>query len=176
MKKIAVLTILSALLLFLGLQGLNFFDDRFKYGRMWETPAVRPHEAKLPVMDVGSVPFSDGEAFYRSVDGKSLLSPLYGKEAGYVKEGETLYFTYCAQCHGKNLDGNGTVGQSFSPLPTDLRSPLVRSLHEGVLFKRISYGNPPDGKQPPLATTIDFLDRWKIIAFIKLAGREKDSL
>jgi len=64
------------------------------------------------------------------------------------------------------------VGQSFHPLPTDLRSPKVQSLSEGVFFKEISYGIP-GGRQPPLATTIDPLDRWRIIAYVKSLGVRK---
>lgn len=83
-----------------------------------------------------------------------------------IKLGKALYFTYCAQCHGEDFDGNGTVGQSFHPPLPDLRSVRVQSLSEGVLFKDISYGKP-DGRQPPLATTIGLMDRWRIIAFIR---------
>jgi hypothetical protein len=61
------------------------------------------------------------------------------------------------------------VGQSFHPLPTDLRSAKVQSLSEGAFFKEISYGIP-GGKQPPLATTIDPLDRWCIIAYVQSLG------
>ena len=142
---------------------------------MWETPAIRPHEAVLPVMDSGSVPLSVGEARFKALDDNILMSPLAGKESNYAPEGMELYATYCGQCHGKYLDGNGTVGQSFAPLPSDLRSPETQALSDGLLFKRISYGKPPLGRQPPLATTIDVADRWKIIAYIRMAGVRKNA-
>jgi hypothetical protein len=72
-------------------------------------------------------------------------------------------------CHGPNHDGKGTVGQSFHPLPTDLRSAKVQSKAEGVHFKEISYG-VPKGRQPALATTIPVLDRWRIVAYVKSLG------
>jgi mono/diheme cytochrome c family protein len=86
-----------------------------------------------------------------------------------LEAGEALYATYCAQCHGRHHDGNGTVGQSFSPLPTDLRSPKVQEADAGRIFKEISYGIP-GGRQPPLATTIEVQDRWRIVAYLKSLG------
>jgi hypothetical protein len=69
-------------------------------------------------------------------------------------------------CHGKNYDGMGTVGQSFEPLPTDLRSPVVQAMEPSNMFRTISYGIP-NGRQPALHGTITFADRWHIIAFVK---------
>ncbi len=76
---------------------------------------------------------------------------------------------YCVHCHGRHHDGLGTVGQSFAPLPGDLRSARVQTLPAGRIFHEISYGIP-DGRQPALATTISLTDRWRIIAFVKSLG------
>ena len=48
----------------------------------------------------------------------------------------------------------------------------IQTLPEGVLFKQISYG-VPKGRQPPLATTIDVMDRWRIVAYVKSLGVRK---
>ncbi|GBC59781.1 hypothetical protein DENIS_0722 [Desulfonema ishimotonii] len=138
--------------------------------RMWETPAVRPHEEELLVMPEGTVPVSGGEAFHRLADAGSLLSPLAMNDPAVVRAGETGYGYYCIQCHGKYLDGNGTVGQSFQPLPTDLRSQGVQAQANGMLFKTVSYGIP-DKRQPALATTVSVEERWQIIAYIRSQGR-----
>jgi mono/diheme cytochrome c family protein len=90
-------------------------------------------------------------------------------QAAVIARGKAVYLIYCAQCHGYNHDGNGTVGQSFAPLPADLRSAGVQDSPAGVLFKNISYGIP-DGRQPPLHATITVDDRWKVVAFIKSLG------
>ena len=97
------------------------------------------------------------------------MSPLEKGNPEDIEKGKQGYFSYCAQCHGKDHDGNGTVGQSFHPLPTDLQSTGVQHQFEGALFKSISYG-VPGGRQPPLATTIDVSERWQIIAYIKSLG------
>jgi mono/diheme cytochrome c family protein len=136
------------------------------YGRMWETPAVRPHEEEILVMPEGGIPFDGGEEIWMSAPPNELRSPIKQDDPMNIEQGKSLYLTYCAQCHGRQYDGNGTVGQSFAPLPTDLRTAKVQSLAEGVLFKGISYG-VPNGRQPPLASTIDVYDRWKIIAYVR---------
>ena len=169
MKKYAIAFIVLMAVIFVVYEGLIYYDNNFPYGRMWETPGVRPLEDRPLHMDGGLVPFDGGEAFYRTARGSDIESPLRKDDPAGIDQGKTLYFTYCAQCHGKNLDGNGTVGQSFHPLPTDLRSLKVQNLLEGDIFQSVSYGTP-NGRQPPLATTIDILDRWRIIAYIKSLG------
>jgi len=166
--KVKLLIIL--LLVCVGVGGWKLFvayDNRFPFGRMWETPGVRVHEEPVSAyMATDRIPWEGGEAEYRYVDGASLVSPVSASDPEVVKQGSTLYRTYCMQCHGEYQDGRGTVGQSFSPLPGDLRSEKVQSMADGVIFQEISYGIP-DGRQPALATTITVEDRWRIIAFIK---------
>lgn len=151
------------------LLGAVFFISSCDYGRMWETPAVKPHEESLLVMPRGNVPFDGGEAIWMSMPADDLKSPLAQGDPSVIEQGKSLYFTFCAQCHGRNYDGNGTVGQSFSPIPTDLRTAHVQSLSEGALFKEISYA-VSGGRQPPLASTIANMERWQIIAHVKSLG------
>lgn len=148
---------------------LIYYDNNSPYGRMWETPAVRPHEKPLLIMEAGIVPFHGGEEYYKVTQAEAVSSPLGKGNPEDIEKGKKGYFIYCAQCHGKFHDGNGTVGQSFYPLPTDLRSRKVQETSDGMLFKEISYGIP-DGRQPALATTIAVQNRWQIIAYIKSLG------
>lgn len=150
-------------------QALMFYDNNFRYGRMRETPAVKPHEKPLIRMEAGVVPVSGGEAVLRATPGPALKSPLALEDATVIARGNAVYFTFCAQCHGPNHDGHGTVGQSFMPLPTDIRAPAVQSKLPGDLFKSVSYGIP-GGRQPPLETTITIDDRWRVVAFVKSLG------
>ena len=148
---------------------LTVYDHYFKWGRMWQTPAVRPYEDPILIMDKDVVPIHGGEALYRNTDPNALHSPFSSPTAKVIEAGRTLYATYCQQCHGVNHDGQGTVGQSFAPLPADLRTPKVQQTWEGLMFKEISYG-VPEGRQPALATTIAPRDRWRIIAYLKSLG------
>ena len=151
---------------------LRHIDDYADFWRMRETPGVRPHEEPLLIMKTGVVPVSDSEAMLRASKAEDLKSPMNLKDPAEIEAGKKLYFNFCFMCHGPNHDGKGTVGQSFSPLPTDLRSAKVQGLPVGVHFKEISYG-VPDGRQPALATTIPVLDRWRIVAHIKSLGIRK---
>lgn len=146
------------------------YDNNFSYGRMRETPAVRPYENPILVMEAGMVPFEGGEALYRAADPAALESPFDSKDPAVVEAGKKLYFLYCQQCHGRDYDGNGTVGQSFAPLPTDLRNEHVQSELPGRMFQHISFGVGGTGRQPALATTIQVRDRWKIVAFVQSLG------
>ena len=169
MKKIFGFIIVVAIVLYGAYEALMYYDNNFIYGRMRETPAVRPLEKPMLKMEAGIVPISGGEAIYRATAGINLKSPLNATDPAVITRGKAVYLTYCAQCHGYNYDGNGTVGQSFHPLPTDLRSHEVQSKPEGELFKTVSYG-VPGGRQPPLETTITIFDRWHVIAFVKSLG------
>jgi cytochrome c553 len=172
MKRIVILVVFVVAVLTAVYTVITLYDTNLKVGRMWETPAVRPHEQKLLIMKSGVIPFNGGEAEYRNIKGEDLMSPFKNDDSDVVESGKSLYFTYCAQCHGKYHDGNGTVGQSFQPLPGDLRSAKVQSLPQGTLFQEISYGIP-NGRQPALATTIEVTDRWRVIAYVKSLGLRK---
>ena len=166
-------TLLALAVVLVGALGayhaLTFYDNDFRYGRMRATPAVKPHEEPLLRMEAGVVPINGGEAPLRATPGPMLKPPVAMEAAEVVARGKAVYFTFCAQCHGPSYDGNGTVGQSFAPLPADIRSPAVQSKPAGDLFQSVSYGIP-GGRQPPLETTITIDDRWSVVAFVKSMG------
>jgi mono/diheme cytochrome c family protein len=168
MKKLLALAVVLVGAL-VAYHALIFYDNDFRYGRMRATPAVKPHEAPLIRMEAGLVPVTGGEAPLRATPGALLKPPLKIEAAEVIDRGKAVYFAFCAQCHGLNYDGKGTVGQSFMPLPTDFRSPDVQSKLAGELFKSVSYGIP-NGRQPPLETTIPIDDRWSVVAFVKSMG------
>ena len=169
MKKALVLIGILFSAVVVAVLVLRHIDDYADFWRMRETPGVRPHEEPLLIMDAGVIPVSTAEAVLRATRGEELQSPLNLKDPAVIAAGKKLYFNFCYQCHGPNHDGKGTVGQSFSPLPTDIRSAKIQALPDGVHFKEISYG-VPGKRQPALATTIPVLDRWRIVAYVKSLG------
>ena len=148
---------------------LTVYDENLQVGRMWETPAIKAHEVPIPVMDRNTVPFNGGEISYRQSDPAALQAPFNLKPPEVIAAGQKGYKRYCIHCHGNNYDGQGTVGQSFAPLPGDIRSAKIQNMPVGQLFHEISYG-VPGGRQPALASTIAVEERWKIIGFIKSLG------
>ena len=172
MKKPLAFLFTVAILILIAYHALIYYDNNFRYGRMRETPGVKPHEEPLLVMDVDAVPVSGGDSVLRVMKPEELRSPLAMGAEKTIARGKSVYFTFCAQCHGNNYNGRGTVGQSFQPLPTDLLSAEVQSQSEGKLFRTVSYG-VPDGRQPPLHFIITVEDRWRVVAFVKSLGVRK---
>lgn len=148
---------------------LTLYDENLKIGRMWETPAIKPHEHPIPVMSAHVVPFGGGEGLYRQADAETLQPTLDIRSTSAIDAGKKGYERYCIHCHGKNHDGNGTVGQSFAPLPGDLRSGKIQTQSPGQIFYEISYG-VPGGRQPALSTTISVEERWQIVGYVKSLG------
>jgi mono/diheme cytochrome c family protein len=169
MRKTIGFFIIIAIVILAAYHALIYYDNNFRYGRMRETPAVRPYEEPLLIKEVGLVPVNGGEAIYRVSDGADIQSPIDMAQPAVIARGKGVYLIYCAQCHGHKHDGNGTVGQSFAPLPTDLRSAKVQDSPAGVLFKNVSYG-VPGGRQPPLHATITIEDRWRVVSYVKSLG------
>jgi mono/diheme cytochrome c family protein len=172
MVRILSVGLIASTLFLVAWGVITAYDELLSVGRMWQTPAIKPHEQPIPVMAEGSVPVTGGEALYRAAADNEIRPPFALTEPAAIAAGKTAYQNYCSPCHGKNFDGYGTVGQSFAPPPGDLRSAKVQSMPEGTLFKEISYGIP-GGRQPALATTMAVDDRWRAIAFVKSLGQRQ---
>ena len=117
----------------------------------------------MPDMPAGTVPVDGGLQFLKSSKAEALKNPL-PQTAGIIEQGETQYEYFCVMCHGPNHDGQGTVGQSFSPLPANLKSPYVQTQGDGSLFKKISLGFQ---RHPPMAYTVSEEDRWALMHFLR---------
>jgi mono/diheme cytochrome c family protein len=170
MKRLIVFFFCLVTVVFVVYHVVIYYDNNFQYGRMRQTPGIREYEKPLLIMEDGIVPVTGGEAVLRAADSMKLKSPISLTDSKIIEGGRQDYLNYCAQCHGPNFDGKGTVGQSFHPLPTDLRSARIQDQTEGQLFQHISYGIGGEGRQPALHSTIRIQNRWGIVAFIKSLG------
>ncbi|MEJ5358349.1 MAG: cytochrome c [Desulfobacterales bacterium] len=169
MKKFGAALAAAVAVVLAGYHALTLYDNDFRYGRMRETPAIKPHEEPLLPMEAGLVPLTGGDGLLRLTPPEELSPPFALEDPLRRERGRAVYFTFCAQCHGPHYDGQGTVGQSFAPLPTDLRAAQVQEKPAGLLFHTVSYGIP-GGRQPALDTTIPIVDRWCVVAFIRSLG------
>ncbi len=133
------------------------------YARMKDQESVRTYEAELPEMPAESIPVSGGVAQLRNEDPQKMKNPLPDTNE-VIARGKASYEYFCVMCHGPEGDGRGTVGQSFAPLPTDLRSTYVRGQSDGLLFYRISLGFK---RHPPLYGTVSSEDRWAVIHYLR---------
>jgi hypothetical protein len=133
------------------------------YGRMYDQDSIKTYERKAPQIDQRTVPLTDGINALLSSDPGSLKNPL-PQTAETAERGRLTYTYFCVQCHGPKLDGNGTVGQSFSPLPTDLKSHLVLSQDDGTIYGKIRLGYK---RHPALFSTVAQDDAWSVIVYMR---------
>ena len=156
--------------LWIALLILLFAPAGCDYGRMYDQESVRTYEKKMPASPPGIIPFSGGIEVLRRTEPKDLKNPV-SPTASAVSQGKAAYFNFCVHCHGPKADGNGTVGQSFFPLPANLTDPQVLAQTDGELFYKISLGF---GRHPALASTVAEPDRWAVIHYLRsLHGRHK---
>lgn len=140
------------------------------YARMKNDDAVNPLQAKMPQMVSTAVPVEGGVNELRAADPEKLQNP-FTMSPEVVAMGAERYKFYCIQCHGPSGRGYGTVGQSFSPLPTNLRAREVQTQSDGMLFKKISLGWQ---RHPRLYDTVSENERWAIIHYLRsIAGSPK---
>jgi mono/diheme cytochrome c family protein len=149
---------------------ISFAMTGCDYGRMYDQESVQTNEKKMPQQPPGTVPISGGVENLIRTEPKALKNPLPRAPASF-QQGKEAYFNYCVQCHGPQADGNGTVGQSFAPLPSNLTDPQVQGKSDGELFYNISLGF---GRHPALASTVAEEDRWAVVNYIRsLQGKPK---
>ena len=133
------------------------------YRRMIDQASVRTYKKAMPEMDERTVPVRDGFQALETADLNTLKNPVPLTEES-IKRGKQAYGYYCAHCHGVGADGMGTVGQSFSPLPADLRAEDVQSQTDGALYGKIRLGYM---RHPRLFSTISEGDTWAVVEFIR---------
>jgi len=152
----------KALILFLLFCCLAAFAG-CDYQRMRDQESVRTYKKEMPAMDERTVPVHDGFQELKTADPNKLMNPVPSTQES-IERGRLAYGYYCAQCHGVRFDGMGTVGQSFYPLPSDLRGADVQSMSDGDLYAKIRLGYL---RHPRLFTTISEGDAWAVVNFLR---------
>lgn len=133
------------------------------YGRMNEDEARHLYRSALPDLRAGSIPVTGGLERLRRIPPDELQLSLQPTEA-VLRQGKKAFETYCLHCHGPGGNGKGTVGQSFAPLPADLKSAYVQNQTDGAIFHRISLGYK---RHPPLGYTVSEKDRTALVYYIR---------
>ena len=135
----------------------------------WDMHNQKGHRAQkgvAPATPEGTIT-TEGRYFYakdRSA-AASIKNPVKpGPES--IKRGKLKYGIYCSTCHGATGKGEGLVGQKYVP-PTDLTGDYVQSKTNGDIFYTITNGGL--AIMPSYADSMDPIDRWHIINYIKHA-------
>ena len=133
------------------------------YSEMRDDEAVQAYNQEFPQMPKKAIPIDGGNWVEREANPMELENPL-SDNTRMITWGYERYHFYCVQCHGPKLDGNGTVGQSFAPLPTDLKSSKVHDLSDGEIFYQIRFGF---NRHPALYATVTDDETWAIVRYMR---------
>jgi len=94
--------------------------------------------------------------------GRELVNPL-GPTPRTLGEGQALFQTYCAICHGETGRANGALAGKIPPPPSYL-SERVMAFPAGRIFHVITLGA---NKMPSYAGQLSAPERWKIVAYVQ---------
>lgn len=130
---------------------------------MYNQVSLRPYKQQLPPMPAGTTPVKGRAVTYVAQQAKLAKSPIASTPA-VVKNGRIFYGYYCLMCHGEKGDGNGPVGQSYVPKPSDLSSQAVVKLNDGQLYRAMLTGT---GHDPVMIGTVPPENRWPLVAYVR---------
>ena len=150
--------VLIALLIFASLTLSGCY-----YSEMRDDEAVEAYNQEWPQMQKKTIPVQGGIWTERGANPAELKNPL-APSPEMIAWGWERYRFYCVQCHGPKLDGNGTVGQSFAPLPANLESSQVQDQTDGEIFYKIRFGF---NRHPPLYATVTDDETWAIVRYLR---------
>lgn len=136
---------------------------------MWKQPSIKPYRMPLryPEFSVAT----DGtrlEPLPREEFEKITQNPKRPTAAS-LENGQRLFNTFCAACHGMDGKGNGPViERGFYPM--DLTSVGVKGRTDGYIYAYIRYG----GKvmMPSYRENVSSEEAWDIVNYVrKLQGK-----
>jgi hypothetical protein len=126
---------------------------------------IRPFQAQMPVIPKGAVPVVDA---FEALPDSNQANPLAKTPENYAR-GKVYYGYYCVFCHGESGAGDGPVGYSYVPVPTDLRTKKVKSLSDGQLLRAMLAGV---GHEPVLERVVPSEHRWYLELYVRSLGSE----
>ena len=97
----------------------------------------------------------------------STKSPL-ANDAATIKEGMTVYQSFCSPCHGNKGKGDGVAAAALTIKPADHTSAAMLNETDGSLFYKISEGRTP---MPQYKTALTETQRWELVAFIRTLNK-----
>ncbi len=136
----------------------------FSGPRMRDEPKFTPYRAVLPAVPAEIVPVrTRALTAPRPEAAPQLRNPLPDTEQTR-RTGKMYYSYYCVFCHGPNGHGDGPVGRSYMPVPTDLTASAVQDLSDGALYRSMLTGV---GHAPVLSYVIEPNAPWYIVHYVR---------
>jgi mono/diheme cytochrome c family protein len=131
----------------------------FSGPRMRVQPKILPYQALLPAVPAGVVPV----AWTPKPNLESGRNPVADTQATR-RIGQAYYRDYCQFCHGQAGRGDGPVGRSYVPTPTDLTAPAIGGRSDSALYQGMLTGI---GHTPVLGYVVDPNAPWYIIHYVR---------
>jgi hypothetical protein len=131
--------------------------------RMRHQISIKPYRQVMPVEPAGIVPTNGRLRTLTLQQSKLARNPIPPTKIN-MENGRIYYGYYCLMCHGKNGDGNGPVGESYVPKPTNLSSPTVSAMNDGRLYNAMLKGT---GHDPVMVETVQTSRRWPLILYVR---------
>jgi mono/diheme cytochrome c family protein len=94
-------------------------------------------------------------------------SPVANNPAA-LKDGKTLYQSYCTPCHGEKGKGDGPAAAALNPKPADHTSAVMLNETDGSLFFKMSEGRTP---MPAYKAILNETQRWDLVAYIRTLNK-----
>lgn len=157
-RRLGPVKIIVPLVIILAVGGYVLYL-MFSGPRMRVEPKILPYQALLPAVPAGIMPV----AWTQKPNLESMRNPVADTEATR-RIGQAYYRDYCAFCHGPAGDGEGPVGRSYVPMPTDLTTLTVQGLSDSDLYRGMLTGV---GHAPVLGYVVDPNAPWYIIHYVR---------
>jgi mono/diheme cytochrome c family protein len=125
--------------------------------------SVKPYKQTVPAMPAGIAPTCGRLETYTLQQSKLAKNPTADTPANR-ENGRIYYGYYCVQCHGADGRGDGPVGQSYVPKPTDLAFSKVAQMTDGQLYWKMLNGT---GHSPVMVQTVQPEHRWPLVLYVK---------
>jgi mono/diheme cytochrome c family protein len=132
--------------------------------RMYDQPHVRAFQAVMPTTPPGAVPLLEPVPPLPSPEEAKALANTLQPTPENLARGKVYYQFYCTFCHGERGDGNGPVGESFVPVPSDLRAAKVRGYSDGQILRAMLTGT---GHDPVMNQTVRPQHRWYLVLYVR---------
>ncbi len=142
----------------------------FSGPRMRVQPKLLPYQALLPATPDGIVPVVAKPALVPSAEAVGRLRNPLPDTALTRETGQVYYGHYCAFCHGRTGRGDGPVGYSYTPAPTDLTQPRMQGLSDGEFYRAMLTGV---GHEPVLGYVIRPQATWYIVHYVRALQSER---
>ncbi len=168
MKKILTLKCFLAAVGLLGIGILGYFIVMFTGPHMNVQLHIRAYERPMPLPPKGMVAVEpEGYAVPTRERGDGSTNPIPDTQENRER-GRVYYSYYCVFCHGENGQGDGPVGYSYMPAPTDLHDPKVVAMSDPDLLRGMLLGI---GHEPVLSRVVLPQHRWYLVRYVRTLGR-----